>query len=169
MASDKLATAIGRAGKYNPDYVCPWCGTRDHREWVGDHVVPLAKLLGSPIVAAGKGCNTSRRGVRASSLQMERLFRPVVAVATHSGSEIQRFCEEWAAMRYGSPEFLDLAIGDSGPRVYICRRETLQKKTRCQSGQRLADKAYIASGYYTAESLAAERASLYKKRIANLV
>lgn len=172
MASDrpdyKLTGAIGRLGRDTLGYVCPWCGTREHRVWVGDHVVPLARLLGSPIVAAGKGCNTSRRGVRASSLQMGRLFRPELPLATHSGDEIRRFCEEWAAKRYGSTDFLDLAIGDSGPLVPICRRDRLRKKTRCQSGQRIADKAYVASEDYTSESLAEVREAHNRQRMVNL-
>ena len=164
----KLAAAIGKAGMLTPAYVCPWCGTRNHSVWVGDHVVPLAKLRGSPIVAAGKGCNTSRRGVRASSLQMERLFRPVVGVATHAGEEIRRFCAEWAALRYGSASFLDLAIGDSGPLVPIQRRDRHWKKVGCPSGQRIADKAYLSADGHTAKSLAARREAYNRQKMARL-
>ena len=164
----KLAAAIGKAGMLTPAYVCPWCGTRNHSVWVGDHVVPLGRAAGSPIVSAGKGCNTSRRGVRASSAQMARLFRPVVPIATHAGEEIRRFCAEWAESRYGSAGFLDLAIGDSGPLVPIQRRDMHSKKIKCPSGQRIADKAYISADGHTPDTLAAKREDYNRGRMAKL-
>ena len=162
-----LSAAVGKAGMWTPDYLCPWCGTRNHRRWVGDHVVPLALSAGSPIVPAGYGCNLSRRGVRASTSQMERLFRPAVEIGTHTGEEIRAFCAAWARARYGSPEFLDLAIGDSGPYYNIKRRAMLEKKVPCKVGQRKADQAYLRFDY-TAAELEAMRERHRRKTIARL-
>lgn len=100
---------------------------------------------------------------------MERLFRPAIEVGTHSGDEIAEFCRGWAAARYGSPEFCDLAIGDSGVAVPIKRAS--QHSLRPQpdaSGQRIADKAYTNLDGHTAEEMKAFRYEAGRKQMNSL-
>ena len=139
----RLQAAVGRLG-WLAGYECPWCGLGAEdgiSEWEGDHVVALAGAA-SPIVPACRKCNRARVGVRASSAQLGRLFRPAVEAGTHSGEDIRRFCGEWAERRYGSRSFIDLAVGDVGPRVMIARRSQTARRVLCPSGQRVADDAY---------------------------